>query len=157
MADINFVKSKTYSTSLNDSASNTGKLYFPSDAPCIIMDGKEYGRSGGVSQVASLTSVPVNNTCIYCACSSAQTLTLGGSLMTGVTYKLLVYNTGSSSVSVTVNASSIGGGALMLIGSTFGSAGGILQSSLTLSVSITHGMLIKLTRMTAAITVIEAQ
>ena len=147
MAYIGMVESKTRAAALTDSASHTNKVYFPTDSDSIVKAGKEYGRSGGCTHVTTLVSVPQTNQKILCTYSSAATeaMTWAATPTEGVTYDVLIWNAASAASSVTLHQSGLQG-SIMPIGSTFASASGKVQTSLTLSVSAQSGLLLHLTK-----------
>lgn len=147
MAYITLVASKTRAQALADSTGNTNKVYFPTDADCIIKAGKEYGRSGGCSHVTTLVSVPMTYQKVLCTYSSAknETMTWASTPVEGVTYDVLIWNSSTSASSVTIHANGVQGSVLP-IGSTFTSASGKVQTSITLSVSGQSALLLHLTK-----------
>lgn len=147
MAGISFNKSLTYANCKTSSTSNAGTLYFPKDSNCIIMNGTEYGRSGGTQTVTSLSSLVPRSQSFNCYCSTSQTLTFNGTMQDGFTYNILIYNPGSSAVTVNLSSDNFSGAEIFLLGSFFGSAHGTKGTGAVLSVSAGKAILLRLTLM----------
>lgn len=147
MAGISFNKSQTYASSKTNSTSNRDVLYFPKDSCCIVMNGKEYGRSGGTQTVTSLSSLVPRSQSFNCNCSTNQTLTFSDTMQDGLTYNILIYNSSSSAVTVSLSSDNFGGVEIFLLGSFFGSSNGTKGTGAVLSVSAGRAILLRLTSM----------
>ncbi len=147
MAYIGFVRNEDYLTALSTSAGDA-KLHFPTDSPSIIMRGDEYGAQRGCSKtLTTLQGVPLNYPCALATISADDTLYLASAPTEGRTYRILVYNSGSSAVNVTVSTSSnITSQLILMKGSAFGSGDGMTTTTVTISISASHGIVMSLTR-----------
>lgn len=145
MADVGFKEGGTLASALTASAGDTD-IHFPSDSPVILVKGSQYGWGCGTETIPSLQGIPVNRPCVFAVLSADDTVYFISPPVSGRTYKVLVYNTSSSAISVTVNThSNIGASAILMKGSTFGSGDGMTTPATTIRVSGQHGMLLTFT------------
>lgn len=145
MEYVGFKKGGTLTSVLTASTGDTD-IHFPSDSPVILVGGSQYGWPCGTETVSSLQGIPVNRPCVFASLSADDTAYFISPPASGRTYKVLVYNTSSSAINVTVSTNSnIGAQAILMKGSTFGSGEGMTTTSVAISVSGQHGLLLTFT------------
>lgn len=106
MAYVNFVKSKTRAQAIEDSKTNTGKIYFPTDTPYIIMNNKEYGKYiPSVISVTSVEAIDVSADYVIAALDTSTTLNFSANPDNGSVKYVIIKNTGTQSITISFPSS----------------------------------------------------